>query len=61
MPSWSSMRSPSGLFVAKGRLEGVDTGLRLGDVDWRDLLVAGRVAHQGWPAVLDSRLGPVIG
>ena len=46
------------VFMADGRLEGVDEAFRLADQDWRDLLVAGELAHGDWPEQLDARLGP---
>jgi hypothetical protein len=46
------------VLAADGRRAGVDAALRLAEQDWRDLLVAGGLAHGDWPAVLDSRLGP---
>ena len=30
----------------------------LAAVDWRDVLMNGDVAHDDWPGVLDSQLGP---
>ncbi len=46
------------VFMAEGRLEGVDAAFRLAEQDWRDLLVAGDLAHGDWPERLDARLGP---
>jgi hypothetical protein len=46
------------VFMADGRLEGVDAAFKLAEQDWRDLLVAGDVAHGDWPEQLDARLGP---
>jgi hypothetical protein len=45
------------VFMAEGRTEGLEAGFRLGELDWRDLLVAGEVANEGWPDVVDARLG----
>jgi hypothetical protein len=46
------------VFMADGRLEGVDAAFRLAEQDWRDLLVAGDLADGDWPERLDARLGP---
>ena len=46
------------VFMADGRLKGVDEAFKLAEQDWRDLLVAGDVAHDDWPEQLDARLGP---
>jgi hypothetical protein len=46
------------VFMADGRLEGVDEALRLAEQDWRDLLVAGDLANGDWPEQLGARLGP---
>jgi hypothetical protein len=49
------------VFMADGRREGLDAAFRLGEQDWRDLLVSGGVANADWPGVLDARLGPAPG
>ena len=49
------------VFTADGRLEGVDAAFALAEQDWRDLLVAGDLAHGDWPDRLDARLGPSHG
>jgi hypothetical protein len=44
------------LLLADGRAEHLARGFRLGEVDWRDLLVAARLAGENWSELLDSRL-----
>lgn len=46
------------VLAADGTLEGIDSALELAERDWRDLLVAGGLAHEDWPVLLDLRLGP---
>jgi hypothetical protein len=48
------------VLVADGRLEGVDEGFRLAELDWRDLLVAADLANEDWRSVLSSLMGPAV-
>jgi hypothetical protein len=43
---------------ADGDLGRLDRQLREARVDWRDVLVAGELAHPDWPERLDEYLGP---
>jgi hypothetical protein len=43
--------------LAAGRLDQLDQALRLARLDWRDLLVAADLAHEGWAARLSAWLG----
>ena len=45
------------VLAAGGSLEGIDAAFELAEQDWRDLLVAGGLAHEDWPELLDLRLG----
>jgi hypothetical protein len=45
------------VLAADGSLEGIDSAFELAERDWRDLLVAGGLAHEDWPELLDLRLG----
>jgi hypothetical protein len=42
---------------AKGDLGRFDDSLALCEVDWRDALVRGGLAHDDWPERLDAELG----
>jgi hypothetical protein len=44
--------------VAGGRLDRLDSALPLARLDWRDLLMAGDLGHEGWPDRLSAWLGP---
>jgi hypothetical protein len=45
------------VLLADGDADGLRAGFALGEVDWRDLLVAAGLAHGDWPDELDRRLG----
>ncbi|MFD8910014.1 hypothetical protein [Streptomyces sp. NPDC059575] len=45
------------LFVADGKVRGLREAVLLGRVDGRDLLVAGGLAYEDWPEVMDAELG----
>ena len=45
------------VLAADGSLEGIDAAFELAEQDWRDLLVAGGLAREDWPELLDLRLG----
>lgn len=42
--------------LAHGRLDKLDTALRLARLDWRDLLVAADFGNEDWPARLSAWL-----
>lgn len=46
------------VFAADGDLRELQRGAELAAVDWRDVLMNGNLAHDDWPGVLDSELGP---
>jgi hypothetical protein len=43
--------------LAHGRLDKLDSALRLARLDWRDLLVAADFGNEDWPARLSAWLG----
>ncbi|MFE4172417.1 hypothetical protein ACFRR7_10195 [Streptomyces sp. NPDC056909] len=45
------------VLTAGGDVRRVGEAVQWGLQDWRDLLVAGGLAHEDWPAVLDRELG----
>lgn len=46
------------VFAANSDLRELAREVELAVVDWRDVLVNGDLAHDGWQGVLDSELGP---
>ncbi|MFG2270438.1 hypothetical protein ACGFNY_11790 [Streptomyces chartreusis] len=46
------------LVIADGDVTRFRSAIRLARTDWRDLLVAGGLAHADWPQVLDEELSP---
>jgi hypothetical protein len=44
------------VLAARGQWRRFDALLRLLDQDWRDVLVAGHLADEDWPARLDAEL-----
>jgi hypothetical protein len=44
------------LLIAQGNLRKLDDAIRLGRSDWRDLLVAGGLAHEGWQDRMKAEL-----
>jgi hypothetical protein len=44
------------LLIAQGNLPKLDDAIRLGRSDWRDLLVAGGLAHEGWHDRMEAEL-----
>ncbi|HWO60291.1 MAG TPA: hypothetical protein VNO31_09680 [Umezawaea sp.] len=46
------------VILAEGDVHEFRSAVRLANLDWRDLLVAGGLAHENWPDVLDEVLGP---
>ncbi len=49
------------VFTASGNIERLRAELALAKIDWRDVLVNGGLANDGWPAILDQELGPDAG
>ena len=49
------------VLAGDGRRADVEGALQLAEVDWRDLLVAGGLAHGDWPQRLDELMGPAAG
>ena len=45
------------VLAAGGHHERIDAMIELAHVDWRDVLVAGGLAHTDWPQRLDRLLG----
>lgn len=41
-----------------GNTQWLRDALALARLDWRDVLVNGGLANEGWPAILDAELGP---
>ncbi|WP_330461556.1 hypothetical protein OIB37_34610 [Streptomyces sp. NBC_00820] len=57
----SSLQSPerlltAALVIAAGDVDKFRSAVRLAREDWRDLLVAGGLANEDWPAVLEEEL-----
>jgi hypothetical protein len=46
------------VLVGAGDLERLEGAARLAETDWRDVLVAARLADGDWPRRLDELLGP---
>lgn len=46
------------VFTASGNMEWLRAELARARTDWRDVLVNGGLANEGWPAILDKELGP---
>jgi hypothetical protein len=46
------------VLAAAGDLEQVHAGARFAALDWRDVLVNGGLAHEGWQQRMDVELGP---
>jgi hypothetical protein len=56
---WDSERVQAAIvFAANGDLRELKREAELAAVDWRDVLVNGDLAHDDWPGILDSELGP---
>lgn len=47
------------VLIAKGGGQRLWRAVQLSAVDWRDVLVAGGLADDDWPAVLEREFGPV--
>jgi hypothetical protein len=46
------------VFIGDGDVVRFRDAIDLLHLDWRDVLVAGGLADESWPAELDRRLGP---
>jgi hypothetical protein len=46
------------VFSSFGNMEWLRDARALASPDWRDVLVNGGLASEGWPAILDAELGP---
>ncbi|MER7249915.1 hypothetical protein [Kribbella sp. NPDC000426] len=46
------------VFCARGDLTRLRGSLELARTDWRDVLMCGELAHEDWPAKLETQLGP---
>ncbi|MFG1670199.1 hypothetical protein [Streptomyces sp. Y7] len=44
--------------IADGDVNRFRSAVRLARTDWRDLLMAGGLGHEGWQRVLDEELSP---
>ena len=48
------------VFFARGDYRLIQDGVALAGIDWRDVLMRGVLAHEGWELELDRELGPPV-
>lgn len=46
------------VLASNGDLREIEREAELAVTDWRDVLMNGDLAHDDWPGILDSELGP---